>query len=312
MKSLVFLAAIFISIQSNAQIKEAYQKIKQSATGSAKISQPHYLTSKWEVLAQVGLTLGKKELKASGAAFDAKLQQQTVNTALTFGVLDYLSIGINWDYDVNLKTTYEAQQPDQNYKGIKDPVLNITGRAGDFDLIKIDLKLAYQPKTGDFKTADTNHDGNALNGYRTTTVGAEFDFLITNASQVFITADYNILGERDLVDQTTGAVTKGKSLNSTMLKIGTLTEIMTDSFFGVTYSMFHQDGGLTRQSNGTSTFEASEIKVNALTASVKHEFTPNSAVNFELEHILNGTLEDSTSESKIEGNALSIAYLVRF
>lgn len=313
MKIFLLAAVLLTSFQSEAQIKEAYQKVKQSVTGSAKISQPHYFPAQWEVLAQIGITAANKDFKPkSNNSFASKSKQQTATTGITFGVLDNISLGMNLDYDFNNKYTYEGGLPSANFKGIKDPVFNVTGRAGDFDSVKIDLKLAYQPKTDNFKVPDITHDGNALNGYRTTTVGAEFDFLATSSSQVFLTADYNMLSERDLEDQTTREITKGKALKSTMLKLGTLTEITSDSFFGVTFSLFHQDGGLTVQSNGTTTYEASEIDATVLTVVGKHEFNPNSALNIELDHFLNGKLEDSNSEFKMEGQSLSVSYLVRF
>ena len=313
MKNLLLAAVLLTSIQSQAQIKEAYQKVKQSVTGSAKISQPHYFPAQWEVLAQVGITAANKDFKPkSNNSFGSKSKQQTATTAITFGILDNVSLGMNLNYDFNNKYTYEGAFPSVNFKGIKDPVFNLTGRVGDFNSVKIDLKLAYQPKTDNFKAPDTTHDGNAVNGYRTTTVGAEFDFLVTSSSQVFLSADYNMLSERDLEDQTTGEITKGKALKSTMFKFGTLTEITGDSFFGITFSLFHQDGGITVQSNGTTTYEASEIDATVLTVVGKHEFTPNSALNIEFDHFLNGKLEDSNSEFKLEGQTLSVNYLIRF
>lgn len=314
MKNLAALSLVFLfALSSEAQIKNAYERAKQAVTGSAKISQPHYFPAQWEVLARAGLTFADRDYKLSSSnGFDANEKQLLINTELTLGVLDRISLGVSWDYDLSDKYSYEGNMPGLKYKGATDPVFNVTVRAGDFENIKFDLKLAYQPKTADFKAADATHDGNAVNGYRSTTVGAELDFLVTDASQVFLTGEYNNLSEKSLVDQTTGDVSKVKSLKSTLLKFGTLTEIVNDSFFGVTFSMLNQDGGLTTQDDGTSTVESAEIATTALTVVGKHEFTPNSAVDVQLEYVLNGALKYVTSESKIEGHALSVAYLVRF
>lgn len=313
MKKTVLVAVLLASVQSQAQIKEGYQRIKQTVTGSAKISQPHYLTSQWEVLARAGLTFTNRDYKlSSSGGFDANEKKQAINTELTLGVLDNISVGVAWDYILNDKYTYDGGPSEQKYKGSADPVVNLTGRAGDFEYVKIDLKVAYQPKTADIKIADDTHDGNAVNGYRLTIVGAEFDFLVTATSQVFLVGEYSNLSEKTSIDQTTGDITNVKSLKSTNLKVGTLTEIISDSFFGVTYTMLKQDGGLTIQNDGTTTVESPEITASALTAVIKHEFTPNSALDVQLEHVLNGALKYRTSESKIEGYALSVSYLVRF
>lgn len=314
MKNLVLVSLVFLfAVSSEAQIKNAYERVKQAVTGSAKISQPQYFTSQWEVLARAGLTLTDRDYKLSSSnGFDTNEKQLSINAELTLGVLDNVSLGVNWDYDLSDKYSYEGNVPSQKYKGATDPVFNVTGRAGDFENVKLDLKLAYQPKTADFKIADTTHDGNAVNGYRSTTVGAELDLLVTNASQVFLIGEYNNLSEKTSIDQTTGDIAKVKSRKSTLVKFGTLTEIVNDSFFGVIFSMLNQDGGLTIQDDGTSTVESAEIATNALTVVGKHEFTPNSAVDVQLEYVLNGSLKYRTSESKIEGHALSVSYLVRF
>lgn len=313
MKNFIFVAIFVTSVQSHAQIKEAYQKISQSVTGSAKISQPHYFPAKWEVLAQAGATLANREFKPNdSASFDAKTAAQTINAAVTVGVLDFLSVGINWDYDLKNRATYESPLPAENSKGPNDPIINLTGRAGNFDSAKIDVKLAYQPKTGDAKFPAPDKDGNALNGYRTTTLGLELDFLVTNTSQVFLLAEYSMLGEKTVIDQTTGDVLNIKELKSNFIKLGTLTEIVNDTFFGIAFSNLHQDGGRTLQNDGLSTVEASEIKATALTVTGKHEFTPNSALNIELEYVLNGSLKSSTSETKFDGHVFSASYLVRF
>lgn len=309
----VLSLGLLFAVNSQAQIKTAYERVKQAVTGSAKISQPHYFTSQWEVLAHVGLAYTGRDYKLSSSnGFDTSTKDVAINTELTLGVLDNLSLGINWDYDISDKHSYDGNLADENYKGATDPVINVTGRVGDFENVKIDLKLAYQPKTADFKVADDTHDGNAVNGYRSTIFGAEFDFLITNASQVFLIGEYSHISEKTSVDQTTGDIAISKAANSTLLKIGTLTEIKNDSFFGVTFSMLNIDGGRKIQADGASTVESPEVSANALTAVIKHEFTPNSALEIQLESILSGSLKYQTTESKVEGSALSAAYLVRF
>lgn len=237
MKNLIVSSLIFlVSVSAQAQIKNAYERVKQAVTGSAKLAQLHYFPEQWEADLNVGYRYQKYTIQGKNAgltAYEFDQASSKVETALTMGVLDNVAAVLKFEYVISSETDFSkpASQPSSKIKGVGNPTLGAVVRAFDGDGVKLDGLLEFTADVGERKQADSTHDGDAVDGGHTVLVGASLTGLITNSSQVKINFKYSMLGTQTSVDQTTNVKTEDEKRNQTTFEILTLTEITSDLFF---------------------------------------------------------------------------------
>ncbi len=317
MKNLAALSLVFLfAFSSEAQIKKTYERVKQAVTGSAKISQPHYFPVQWEFLFSLSADMTNIDVNTKSVGLTVskyKNSQQNVAANFTLGLTDSLFVGLESGY--TLKNEYSYSLPaaaSENSTGMTDPTLNIVFRAADLDSAKLDLKLSFQPMLGDSKLGDSTHDGNGLYGANVTTLGGKVVFLATQASQLFLSGEYKLIGKRNLLDQSVNEVTEVDAHNGTEFQVGVLTEIDKDAFFGLNFTVSHEDSTDSTNLSTNQKSESESLDLKTLHLVGKYEFTPDTSLEVQVGHLLEGKSEGDGLESDVEANSLGFSYLVRF
>jgi len=317
MKNLAALSLVFLfALSAEAQVKSAYERVKQVVTGSAKISQPHYFPAQWELLfsASANITNIDVNVKSVGLTVSKyKNNQQSLVADFTLGLADSLFVQLESGYTLKNEYTYSLPAGvGSDSKGMTDPTLNVAYRAADLDSAKLDLKLSFQPTLGDSKEGDSTHEGNALSGGSLATLGGKLVFLATQASQLYLSAEYQFIGKTNLLDQTANEVSETAAHTGTEFQVGVLTEIDRDMFFGVNFTVSHEDSADTTNLSTHQKNESQALDLKTLYLVAKYEFTPDTSLTGQVGHLLEGKSEGDGFDSEIEANSFGLTYLVRF
>lgn len=317
MKNLAALSLVFLfAFSSEAQIKKTYERVKQAVTGSAKISQPHYFPAQWEFLFSLSADITNIDINTKSVGLTVskyKNSQQNLAANFTLGLTNSLFVGLESGYTLKNEYSYSLPTaPSENSTGMTDPILRVVFRAGDFDSTKLDLKLSFQPKIGDSKLGDSTHEGNGLYGANVTSLGGKVVFLATQASQLFLSGEYKLIGKRNLLDQAANEVTEIDVHSGTEFQVGVLTEIDKDAFFGLNFTISHEDSADSTNLSTNQKSESQSIDLKTLHLVGKREFTPDTSLEVQLGHILEGKSEGDGFDSDVEANSFGLSYLVRF
>lgn len=318
MKNIAALVLILLTAaESQAQLKKVYQRAKQAVTGSAKFSQLHYFPEQWEMDLEAGYTYSKFNLKQTEAGLSVAEADQT-SSALNFeaklGILDAVYVSVDWDYVVNqeLKYTKPALQPVYVSKGPAEPTFSGVWRVVDGDSVKLDGKLGYRPSFGDHNEADGTNEGDALSGGSLIVAGGRFVALITESSQLALVGEYGLYGVANDIDQLTNQTTENNTHGGFILQAGVLTEIISDTFFGVDVGYKHIDSYTSKNLTSQLKTERASMDQTLLILTAKHEFTPDMNIAGELGYLMDGRSNQGTSEIKISGYSAGARYAIRF
>lgn len=314
MKSFIFIAAFCFSIQSQAQVKAAYQKIKQAVTGSAQLSELHYFPEQWEVNLSLGYRLDSLDvnLKSNAGTFlDSNHKIDTLETSLRLGLIDSLYTEIKWDYVVagNLDYSIPANEPSVKYSGLREPLFSFNYRLVDASAIKLDTKIGYQPFIADSKSADSSHDGNAFAGGQAFVVGLKAIALITDSSQIAVHVILKNNGDATEIDQTTNELTEINAHNLLNVEVSTLTKLTSSLFFGLQLDFINIDAYDRR---GSSTVAVGSTAGRVLNLIGKYEINPDHLITLEGGYIMDYKGKTANLDLKAEGYSTALAYTVRF
>lgn len=304
---------LLFAVSSQAQIKTAYERVKQAVTGSAQLSQLHYFPQAWETDLTVGFRLQKLEAKIkspTATVTDAKQDISTVDTSIRLGLSDSLYAQIEWEYLIAMDVDYSVPvQESTKSTGAAEPLLSVVYRLVNADSFKLDTKAGYQPSLGDQKDADENNDGNALIGGQSFVVGAKAIALITGSSQVAANVVLKKFADATTVDQTTNQSSETEAHNRLDIELSTLTKLTSEMFFGLQLDIIKIDG-YDRRSSTTTEVGTTEYKVLNLIG--KYELNPDNLITVEAGHILNFRGEVLGLDFNTEGYSVALAYSVRF
>ena len=315
MKSLAALILVItFAVESNAQIKKAYQQVKQAVTGAAQLSELHYFPKPWEANLTFGYRLQGTDVNIksiTGTFLDSNNKVSTVETSLRLGLLDSLFAEIKWDYLIAADVDYSipVNQPSLRSSGLKEPLFALNYRLADASAIKLDTKIGYQPSIDDSKSADSNHQGNAFAGGQAFVVGAKAIALITDSSQMALNVVFKNNSQAIKIDQTTNEITEVKAHNELNVEISTLTKLTSSLFFGLQLDFINIDA---YESRGNSTNDVGTTTGRVLNLIGKYEIHPDHLISVEAGYILDYKSQTSGLDVKAEGYSVALAYTVRF
>jgi len=318
MKNLAALTLVLIfAVSSEAQIKKAYERVKRSVTGSAKLSQLHYFPSQWEVDLNLGYRFTSLSLNGKSTGLTVVKADQSISTAvgeLTLGVLDNVYTQLKWQYLVNFNVDYSqpASLASTKASGPSDPELAAVVRLVNGESVKLDGKFEFSASTGDHQEPDANNDGDAKSGGNEITVGGRLIALITDSSQLGLTLDYTMSDVKTSIDQTNGQITESGKTNQTEIEISTLTEITSDLFFGLTLNIVNIDGYKSENLTTLSTSDYGSTSGKSFNIIGKYEFTPDSSVGLQAGYVVDYNTSVGTVDLSVTGYNLSANYLIRF
>lgn len=311
-----FVLVLFVAVQSQAQAKRIYKRVKQVVTGSAKLSQMHYFPRPWEMDLGIAYRYTNINIKGNSAGItnvEASQKQSIMKASAVLGVFNSVYAELDWDYLASYEVSYsKPSQPTSKSKGMADPTIGAVARLVDADSVKIDLKGKFQASTGDRLDPDSTHDGNAKSGGHAITAGAKMIALITDSSQLGVSLDYTMFALQNSVDQTTKVNYEDDKHNQTVVELSTLTEISSDMFFGVLLEIANTDGYKTTNLNTKSTSDMGSISGKTLNLVGKYEFTPDSLLQLELGYLLDYSQNVSNLDVSATGYSMTAGYLVRF
>lgn len=308
---------LLISVQTEAQIKKTYQRVKQYVTGSAKLAQLHYFPEQWEVDLNVGYRYELLEVKGNSTGItvvEADQKLSLLKGSVTLGVLDNVYTQLNWDYLVaqDIKYSKPTNQPSTKYKGVADPTIAAVVRLLNAESFKLDVKGAFQPSLGDQEEADGTHDGNAKAGGHVITLGGRAVALITNSSQISAKLDYKMLSLANSVDLATQEVSEKAKHNETVIELATLTELKPDFYFGLLLEINNAESFKTKNLTTLSETNNGTLSSKALNAVGKFEMTPDSLVEVQLGYLIDYSTTTNSVDVSADGYSLVANYLIRF
>lgn len=314
---IVLISIFFVTLSTQAQIKKAYQQAKQALTGSAKISQLHYFPEPWEVDLNLGYRYTAITLNAKSTGImviEANQLTSTAFTEVTLGLFDHVYTQLKLDYLVNFNVDYSipASQASIKSTGLADPELAAVVRVFDGDRVKLDGKIKFSPNTGEQKDPDATNEGNAKSGGSAATLGGRFLALVTDSSQIGLTLDYTMFGEKKSVDQSNGRLTETAKNNQLEIEIATLTEIANDLFFGLALTIVNIESYQTTNLTTLATTDYGSTSGKSLDLIGKYEFTPDSAVTLQAGYVIDYSTSIGNLDVSATGYNLSASYLIRF
>ena len=318
MKNLVgLILVLFFAVESQAQIKKTYERVKQAVTGSAKFGQLHYFPQQWEADLNLGYRYQHFTIEGKNAgltAFEVERTSSDVNAILTMGVLDNLAATIELGYLVNSESKFTKPTPTAADKssGIQNPVLGVVFRAVDADSIKLDAKLEFSPDMGDSKEADSTHDGNGYSGGHKTNIGLSLTALATNSSQLRLNVEHSLISSENSVDQTSSEITESGSRNQTSIEILTLTEITSDLFFGLELDIVSAGGYKTTNLTTMTTSDYGSTSAKAINLIGKYLFTPDSLIELQAGYLLDYSGEAGGFDNSVSAYTAAASYQIRF
>lgn len=318
MKNLILGSFIFFaSVFSHAQIKKAYERVKQAVTGSAKLAQLHYFPEQWEADLNVGYRYQKYTIQGKNAGLTAYEFDQTsseVDTTLTMGVLDHVAavLKIKYVIDSEINFSKPASQPSTNIKGVGNPTLGTIVRVFDGDGVKLDGLLEFTADVGEHKEADSSNYGDALDGRHTVMVGTSLTGLITKSSQVKLNFKYSMLGPQTSIDQTTNVKTETDQKNQTNFEILTLTELTSDLFFGLEFDYLTVEGYKSIDLGDLSTTDYGSTTAQALNLIGKYQLNADSLIEVQAGYLLGYNGEASGVDLSASAYTTAVNYLIRF
>lgn len=318
MKNFAALVLVFlISVQSEAQVKKTYQRVKQYVTGSAKLAQLHYFPEQWEMGLIVGYRYELLDVKGNSTGItvlEADTKVSLLKGAAVLGVLDNVYAQLNWDYLVaqDIKYSKPTSEPSTKYKGVTDPTLAGVVRVVDGESLKLDVRGAFQPSLGDFEEADGTHDGNAKEGGHAIAIGGRFVALVTNSSQLSATLDYRMLSLANSVDLSTQEVSEKAKHNETLITLATLTELKSNIHFGLLFAITNTDSFKTKNLTTLAETNNGSVSSKVLNAVGKFELTQDSLVEVQLGYLIDYATTTNAVDITASGYSLTANYLIRF
>lgn len=317
MKNLLAVFLVFLSaFSAEAQIKKTYERVKQAVTGSAQLAELHYFPEQWEVDLSLGYRYTKFSVEGKTAgltAYEFDNATSTLATGFNLGLSDNVYATLNWDYLVSQNISYsQPTLPSTKSTGLADPTTGAVIRVFDGSGVKLDGKAQFTLNTGDRKESDGTNNGDAKNGGHVIEVGARMIGLVTDSSQISLTADYQMNGEATSVDQVNGDTTETDKYNQTEIELSTLTKLTSDLFFGITFDYINMDSYKSTNLVTNSKTSYGSTTGKTLSLQGKYQFTPDSLIQVEGGFITDYTGSSAGFDFSVTGYSSAINYVVRF